>query len=62
MTRIAPLRKSADISATVESMTEKPTASFLLFTSSPYFRVWTIDECKYRLCGMTVAPRIPTAM
>ena len=29
---------------------------------SPYLRVWTIDECRYRLCGITVAPRIPTAM
>ena len=25
-------------------------------------RVWMIDECRYRLCGITVAPRIPTAM
>ena len=31
ITRIAPLRKSANISATVESMTEKPTASCRLF-------------------------------
>ena len=25
-------------------------------------RVCTIDECRYRLCGITVAPRMPIAM
>ena len=35
ITRIAPLRNSADISATVESMVAKPTASRRLATSSP---------------------------
>ena len=29
---------------------------------SSYCRVCTIDECRYRLCGMTVAPRMPMAM
>ena len=62
ITRIAPLRNSANISATVESSTEKPTASRRLGMSSLYLRVCTIDECRYRLCGITVAPRMPTAM
>ena len=26
-----------------------------------YLRVCTIDECRYRLCGITVAPRMPIA-
>jgi hypothetical protein len=62
ITRMAALMKRANISATDESMVEKRIASRLLSTSSRYFRVWTIDECRYRLCGITVAPRMPTAM
>ena len=62
MTRIAPLRNSADISATVESIVAEPHRLRRLSEESPYFRVWTIDECRYRLCGITVAPRMPTAM
>ena len=26
------------------------------------FRVWTSAECRYKLCGMTVAPMIPMAI
>jgi len=37
-------------------------ASRLLSVVSRYFRVCTIDECRYRLCGITVAPRMPIAM
>ena len=62
MTRIAPFRNSADISATVESMVANRTAWRRLLGESPYLRVWMIDECRYRLCGITVAPRMPTAM
>ena len=29
---------------------------------SAYLRVCTIEECRYRLCGITVAPRMPIAM
>ena len=49
---------SADVSATVESSTANDTASPRLSFESPYFRVCTIDECRYRLCGITVAPRM----
>ena len=54
--------KSADISANDESIVAKRIASVLLATSSRYLRVWTIDECRYRLCGITVAPRMLIAM
>ena len=53
---------SADISATEESMVAKRIASVLLARVSMYLRVCTIDECRYRLCGITVAPRMPSAM
>ena len=53
---------SADISATAESIDANRIASRLLSNVSPYFRVCTIDECRYRLCGITVAPRMPIAM
>ena len=54
--------KSANISATAESMDAKRIASRRLSGESPYFRVCTMDECRYRLCGITVAPRMPMAM
>ena len=60
--RIAALMKSADISATDESIVANRIASFLLASVSTYRRVCTIDECRYRLCGITVAPRMPIAM
>ncbi len=37
-------------------------ASARLSDVSRYFRVCTSDECRYRLCGITVAPRMLTAM
>ena len=54
--------KSAEVSATVESSMAKEVASDRLSSLSPYLRVCTMDECRYRLCGITVAPRMPTAM
>ena len=56
--RIAALMNSADISAIVESMVANRIASACSSSSSVYLRVCTIDECRYRLCGITVAPRI----
>ena len=53
---------SADIRATVESMVAKRIASPLPASVSAYMRVCTTEECRYRLCGITVAPRMPTAM
>ena len=37
-------------------------ASLILLTELPNFRVCTNDECKYKLCGITVAPKIPSAI
>ncbi len=62
MMRMAALMNSANISATAESSDAKLIASRLLATESVYLRVCTIDECRYRLCGITVAPRMPMAM
>ena len=50
------------MSAIVESMNAKRTASRLPAAFCSYFRVCTMDECRYRLCGITVAPRMPIAM
>src|SRR6478735_3286036 len=60
--RIAALMKSALESATVESIVANRIALRRLSFESAYFRVCTIDECRYRLCGITVAPRMPSAM
>ena len=54
--------KSANVSAIVESRNANRTASRLPAAVSSYRRVCTIDECRYRLCGITVAPRMPIAM
>src|SRR4029077_16302835 len=53
---------SEKLSATVESRNAYLTAIRLPAGVSSYALVCTTDECKYRLCGITVAPRIPTAM
>ena len=53
--------KSANISATVESIVANLIASALPAVVRSYLRVCTIDECRYRLCGITVAPRMPMA-
>ena len=49
ITRIAPLMKSANMRANDESIVAKRIASALLAKVSMYFRVWTTDECRYRL-------------
>ena len=46
MIRIAALMKSANISATDESMVAKRIASRLPSAVSRYLRVCTIDECR----------------
>ncbi len=53
---------NADISAMVESMVANRMASLRLSSESEYFRVCTIEEWRYRLCGITVAPRMAMAM
>src|ERR1035437_1153953 len=37
-------------------------ASLIPFEDLSIFRVCTKEECKYKLCGITVAPMIPMAM
>ena len=54
--------KSANMNATDESIVAKRVASRLPSKVSRHFRVCTTDECRYKLCGITVAPRIPIAM
>src|SRR6188474_3725066 len=61
-TRIAALTKNAIDSATVESMVAYLIAWCLSASDACHARVCTIDECRYRLCGITVAPRMPMAM
>src|SRR2546422_8426125 len=53
---------SAKLKARVESMNAYLTAIRFPAVVSSYARVCTTDECRYRLCGITVAPRIPIAM
>ena len=59
--RMAALTSIAPLRATAESMRlylhAWATPSRLRATS----RLCTSDECRYRLCGMTVAPRMPMA-
>ncbi len=60
-TRMAPLTSSASDSETMVSSRDRPTASRRAGSVSETTRVCTIDECRYRLCGITVAPRMPMA-
>src|SRR5438046_6969700 len=53
---------NAKLNATVESRNAYFTAIRLPAAVSSYALVCTTDECKYRLCGITVAPRITMAM
>src|SRR5947207_12910677 len=53
---------SAKLKARVESMDAYLSAIRFPAGVSSYARVCTTDECRYRLCGITVAPRIPIAM
>ena len=54
--------KNANSSASVESSVAKRMASRFETGSGSTWRVCTIELCRYRLCGITVAPRIPIAM
>ena len=60
--RMAALMKNANRSATVESSVAKRMASRFDAASGSTFRVCTIEEWRYRLWGITVAPRMPMAM
>src|SRR2546427_11951362 len=53
---------NAKLSATVESRNAYLNAIRLPAGVSSYALVCTTDECRYRLWGITVAPRIPIAM
>ncbi len=52
----------APLSATTESIRLKRQAVRFWASPAPMRRVCTSAECRYRLCGITVAPRIPIAM
>jgi len=43
------------------SSRDRPIASRLASSVFAVMRVCTMDECRYRLCGITVAPRMPMA-
>lgn len=56
------LTTNAAVSWMFESIVENLIASFRAFLSlRSYFLAWTMDECRYRLWGMTVAPTMPSA-
>ncbi len=52
----------APFSAITESAKLYRQASRFSATVRPIRRVCTSAECRYKLCGITVAPRIPIAM
>ena len=60
--RMAEFTRSASDSATVLSMVAKRIASRLAGRPGAKARDCTTAVCRYRLCGITVAPRMPMAM
>ena len=60
--KIAALIKNAQNKALAESMAAKWMAIFLPSSLRSNALVCTMLECKYKLCGMTVAPKIPMAI
>ncbi|MBB5411774.1 hypothetical protein HDG34_005740 [Paraburkholderia sp. HC6.4b] len=60
--RIAMLISAAITSDAIVSMRDMPIAERMLAGSRFTARVCTIDECRYRLCGITVAPRMPSVV
>ncbi len=58
---IAALTSSASESDTTASSVQKRTASRRAGSVSAIRRVCTMEECRYRLCGITVAPTMPMA-
>ena len=59
---MAAFTKKAALRATRLSIKLYLSARLILFVSAPIFLVCTSAECKYKLCGITVAPIIPTAI
>ena len=53
---------SANIKATLESMVANLIASALPADVCSYLRVYTTDECRYKLFDITEAPDIPDAL
>src|SRR5579871_699667 len=60
--KMAALTKKAAFKAIAESIRLYLIADQIPFSLVSYLRVCTNDECKYKLCGITVAPIIPIAM
>ena len=58
---MAALTKKASDSEAIASKLASRTASRRPASLLPIRRVCTIDECRYRLCGITVAPTMPIA-
>ena len=58
---MAALTKKAMVSATIESMVLKRMALRIDGSSFCSLRLCTSAECRYRLCGITVAPMMPMA-
>ncbi len=54
--RMAALMKKATRRESVLSQVPYRTAIFLPRAVRGYARVWMMLECRYRLCGITVAP------
>ena len=59
---IAALTKNAKFKATALSIKLYKIDFRIPFGVRSIFRVCTKAECKYKLCGITVAPMIPTAI
>ncbi|MBB5444593.1 hypothetical protein HDG38_003222 [Paraburkholderia sp. WSM4177] len=54
--------RAAITSDAIVSMRDMPIAERMLAGSRFTARVRTIDECRYRLCGITVAPIMPSVV
>ena len=60
-TMMAALTKKAMVRHSVESMVLKRIAWRMDASLSSSLRLCTSAECRYRLCGITVAPMMPMA-
>ncbi len=60
--RMTALMRAPTSDATVESIVATASLHACPRSVSRSFRVWTMDECRSRLYGVTVAPTMPTAM
>ena len=59
---MAELTRNATVSAIVVSIRLNFMASLIPRSERSIWRVCTSEECRYKLCGITVAPMIPIAI